>query len=247
MFFEEKRIIQFDEIDSTNNYAKNNARNLPDGTIILAKKQTAGRGRLGRTFISPDSKGLYMSMLIKNRDYDLNLVTVIAAVSVYRGILKICKIKTKIKWVNDIQFEGKKLCGILTEGVFDTETGKINRLVIGIGLNIEKWHEIPEDLRNIITTIEDISGKKISSEKLCLEIVKNIEKLLKKTNSERGKQKILKEYKKNLNVFNKEIVLVSGNVKISGKIKDITETGALIIVDGENNEHIVNSGEIIFQ
>ncbi len=242
-----KRVILFDEIDSTNNYAKNNADNLQNGTIILAKKQTMGKGRLGRTFVSPENKGLYMSMLIKSHNCDLNLITVLAAVSVYRSVLKVCKIKTKIKWVNDIHYNGKKLCGILTEGVFDSKANKIDRLVIGIGLNIEKWSELPVELENIITTLEDITGKKTPYNKLCAEIVKNIEKLLKKTKTERGKKKILREYKKNLNVFNKDIVLVSGNVKINGKIKDITDTGALIIIDNENKEHIANSGEIIFQ
>lgn len=242
-----KNIIILDSIDSTNNYLKEKADVLPDGTLVIAKKQTGGKGRFGRKFESPEGTGLYMSVLIKSGKYNLNFITILAAVAVHRAIFEVCKIKTQIKWVNDIHYNGKKLCGILTEATIEGETGNINNIILGIGINTGKWNELPENLEKIITTLEDISCKKISQNKLCVEVLKNIEMLLNDISCENGIHNLLNEYKENLNVFNKNITVVFGKNRVNGYIKDITETGALMVIDNENKEHIINSGEIIFE
>lgn len=242
-----KNIIILDSIDSTNNYLKEKADVLPDGTLVIAKKQTGGKGRFGRKFESPEGTGLYMSVLIKSGKYNLNFITILSAVAVHRAIFEVCKIKTQIKWVNDIHYNGKKLCGILTEATIEGETGNINNIILGIGINTGKWNELPEYLEKIITTLEDISCKKISQNKLCAEVLKNIEMLLNDISCENGIHNLLNEYKENLNVFNKNITVVFGKNRVNGYIKDITETGALMVIDNENKEHIINSGEIIFE
>lgn len=242
-----KNIIVFNSIDSTNNYLKEKADELPDGTIVISKKQTKGKGRLGRRFESPEGVGLYMSLLIKSHEYNLNFITILAAVAVQRAILSVCSIDTDIKWVNDIHYKGKKLCGILTEATIEGEIGRINNIILGIGINTGKWPKIPQELENIITTLEDICSDKVSQNKLCCEVIYNIESLLKEISSEEGVRKLLQEYKEKLNVFNKLIKVNYGNNSVKGYIKDITETGALIVIDDENKEYIINSGEIIFQ
>ena len=242
-----KNIIILDSVDSTNNYLKEKAETLPDGTLVIAKKQTGGKGRFGRKFESPDGTGLYMSVLIKYGKYNLNFITILAAVAVHRAIFEVCNIKTDIKWVNDIHYKGKKLCGILTEATIEGETGNINNIILGIGINTGKWDKLPENLEKIITTLEDISCKKISQNKLCAEVLKNIEMLLNDISCENGIYNLLNEYKENLNIFNKNITVIFGKNKINGYIKNITETGALIVIDNQNEEHIINSGEIIFE
>ena len=108
--------------------------------VVLAEKQTAGRGRLGRTFYSPAKNGIYFSMIYipEHSVIQPAKMTATAAVAVCNAIKKVFNLETKIKWVNDIFFNGKKICGILTEGITNFETGKIEAAIIGIGINISQ-------------------------------------------------------------------------------------------------------------
>ena len=128
----------YDTIDSTNLKARQLAMDgAPHGTVVLAKQQTSGRGRLGRSFFSP-REGIYLSIVIKP-DFDVSksvLVTSAAAVAVANAIEKVCGLESKIKWVNDVYIDGKKVCGILTEAGADIESGQLEWLVVGIGLNL---------------------------------------------------------------------------------------------------------------
>ena len=169
------KIQVFPEIDSTNSYAKRllseagSLRNergeltesgkLLNNSIYVAEKQTAGRGRLGRIFYSPKKNGVYLSMIyapaggIKNPA----LITAFAAVAVKRAIKRLFNLDVQIKWINDIFFSGKKLCGILAEGITNFETGTIEAAVIGIGVNVfsDFGDEIPEEQRKIVTSIQE--------------------------------------------------------------------------------------------
>ncbi len=150
----------FKTIDSTNSYAKRllsecgNLRN-PDGTltqagkkyhksIFLAESQTAGRGRLGRTFVSPEKTGIYLSLIYAPEGgiTEPAKLTAFSAVALVRVIKRLYKIDAKIKWVNDIFIGGKKICGILTEGSANFETGLIEAAVVGIGVNISDNPEV---------------------------------------------------------------------------------------------------------
>ena len=127
-----------------------------DGAIVVARQQTAGRGRLGRSFFSP-TEGIYLSVIISPR-FDITkhtLVTVATAVAVAEAVDSVCgqDEETKIKWVNDIYLHEKKICGILTEGVTDFESGRIEHLVVGIGLNTTT-DGFPEDLKKTAGAVE---------------------------------------------------------------------------------------------
>ena len=122
-----------DETTSTNDYVKAHSENMPEGYTVIARRQTAGKGRMGRRFVSPES-GIYMSILLFPKDDPLNITTM-AAAAVAKAIEHVCAIQTGIKWVNDIFIDGKKVCGILTEGIFGTD-GKIKKAVLGIGINL---------------------------------------------------------------------------------------------------------------
>src|SRR3712207_2453944 len=122
--------------------------------FVVSNKQTSGRGRLGRTFFSPASTGVYMTIAMKPTfDFDKALyVTMSTAVAVCKAIEEVSGVRAKIKWVNDIFVGGKKVCGILTEAQTNFETGKINGLVIGIGINCFS-NNMPEDIQNIAGSI----------------------------------------------------------------------------------------------
>ncbi|WP_126992501.1 biotin--[acetyl-CoA-carboxylase] ligase [Thermosipho globiformans] len=159
---EKSKLICFDKINSTNTYVKENYKNLDSGTIVLAKVQTQGRGRLGRVWISQEG-GLWFSILFKKNLKYPNFYTKLSAITLL-SILKNLKISAKIKWPNDIFFKGKKLSGILTEIISKNE--KVQAIVVGIGLNVN--NETPPEG----TSISKVTGKKFEIN-LILEIFIN--------------------------------------------------------------------------
>lgn len=126
-------------VDSTNTLAKAEAeRGVGEGLLILADSQTAGRGRIGKSFYSPDGTGLYMSLLLRPSlaAKDALRITACAAVSTAEAIEEVTGVCASIKWVNDLFFNNKKVCGILTEGSFNLESGGLDYAVLGIGINV---------------------------------------------------------------------------------------------------------------
>ena len=180
--FADCNIEVFKEIDSTNTYAKRvltecgNLRNV-DGTltsagkkyhqsIIAAESQTAGRGRLGRTFVSPAKTGIYISVIYAPVGGITNpaKITAFSAVAVCRAIKELYGIECQIKWINDIYAGGKKICGILTEGFTNFETGTIESAIIGIGINMRDNPALfPTEVAKVAGSIE--GAEKVSSEK----------------------------------------------------------------------------------
>ncbi len=141
----------YDSVDSTNNVAK---RRLAEGNtgslLVVADSQTGGRGRLGHTFYSPEHSGLYLtySTELAQPIYQPERITLASAVSVVQTLQPLLREPLKLKWVNDIFYCGKKVCGILSEGVTDLETGLIQHVTIGIGINIRPM-EFPAELSDI--------------------------------------------------------------------------------------------------
>lgn len=149
-------IIEFDEIDSTNLYIKNNYKNLPNLTVATANLQTAGRGRLGKSFHSPKGTGAYFSILLKEgiSQEKSKYLTVMAAVAVAKEIEHQTNKQVRIKWVNDIYINGKKVCGILTEGAFNAQNTAFDYAVVGIGINLKTPENgFPEEISSIADSI----------------------------------------------------------------------------------------------
>ena len=129
----------YDTLESSNRTAKLLALDgAPHGTLVLTAHQSAGRGRLGRVFESPSGKGVYLSVLLRPAvpAASAQTATIGAAVAVCRAVQELCGLELGIKWVNDLYYQGKKVCGILTEAGTDLESGRLEWLVVGIGLNL---------------------------------------------------------------------------------------------------------------
>ena len=129
----------YDTLESSNRTAKLLALDgAPHGTLVLTAHQSAGRGRLGRKFESPAGKGVYCSILLRPElpAASAQTATIRAAVAVCRAVQSLCGLELAIKWVNDLYYQGKKVCGILTEAGTDLESGRLEWLVVGIGLNL---------------------------------------------------------------------------------------------------------------
>ena len=150
-------ILAFQSINSTNKYAKQLVEeNAQNGTLIISNEQTLGKGRFSRTFFSPANKGIYMSLIynLSINASNSSLVTVVAALSVCKAIEKLYNIKPTIKWTNDIYLGEKKVCGILTQATLEAETGFINSVIIGIGVNVQNEEDdFDEEIKNLATSL----------------------------------------------------------------------------------------------
>lgn len=230
------KCIFFEQTDSTNTQAKillsQNKANL-NGTILVANSQTAGRGRLGRSFFSPQDTGIYLSVIFSTiqdlYENDATLITPKAAVAVCHTIEKFSSNKCQIKWVNDIFIQKKKVCGILTEGNINTSKKIIDYAIIGIGINIQpSKKEIPQELINIVGNAELFE---LDKNNFIATLLSNLFEVLKKEND----KSVMDEYRNRSLVLNKIVTVISSTEKFEAKILNITEKGHLIIQRTQNN------------
>ena len=139
-----REIVCLETVDSTNNEVKRRAAGgAPDGLAVLAEGQTGGRGRRGRSFLSPAGKGLYLSVLLRPRCAlgQVPALTAWTAAAVCGAVEDLCGLRPGIKWPNDVILEGRKLCGILTELELEADTGELGYVVVGLGLNVSQTEE----------------------------------------------------------------------------------------------------------
>ncbi len=243
----------FDTINSTSTYLKEN--DCKNGEVVVALHQSAGRGRKGRSFLSNSNRGVYFSFILNtNIDFEkLSLVTIWVAVAVVRSFKSVYNIEVDIKWVNDIFYNNKKLGGILTETILLSKEQKVDKLIIGIGLNTGK---VADEISDIAISIEEILNKsentnnenKISQNlrnNLISEILNNFEEIyLSCTDTSRSENpKIINEYKKQLFFLNKEVTVI-GQETFKAKAIDLNEKGELIIKNKQDELITLNSGEI---
>jgi BirA family biotin operon repressor/biotin-[acetyl-CoA-carboxylase] ligase len=154
------KIVRINETTSTNDIAKQLAIDgAPDFTAVIAERQTEGRGQQGRPFVSSPG-GLYISVIIRREipAEKLQFITPLAGVAVMKTVKKISGITPQIKWINDLQIGGKKICGILTESRFKPNEKTLDFAVIGIGININN-EDFPPELKNIVTSLRAETGK----------------------------------------------------------------------------------------
>lgn len=221
--------IFFKSIPSTNTYAKENINSLTLPALIIANGQTAGRGRQGKSFFSPSDTGLYMTLVFE-APKNCNLLTPAAAVKVC-NVLKKYGADPKIKWVNDIFVDRRKICGILTECF---AYGGKNYIALGIGINLTTA-EFPEDLQ-----IAGNAGIECNKQELASEISENILEYLNKPDDEY----IINEYRKLLFIIGEQITFFKNNIQFSAKVIDINEQCNLIVERNDGLTDILSSGEI---
>ena len=242
----EDHIHTYKVLASTNEEAnKKSLGGAPGGTVILSEEQTGGRGRLGRQFFSPAKTGLYMSLTIRP-DFDTSkslLVTTAASVAVCRAIKTVCGVETQIKWVNDIFYEGRKICGILTEAISNFESGRINAIIIGIGVNCNTAPEdMPEDIREIAGSLPGV----ISRNRLAAEIINELFDIL--NHLTEGPYPIyMDEYRRRSLVLRKDVKVYSNIAEdefLNAKAIDISDDGGLIVIYEDGRKDTLTTGEI---
>ncbi len=235
-----KAIVYKHQTDSTNNLAKQNSDKL-HGTVFLADVQTAGRGRSGRTWISDNSDGLWMSILLKPESLPekLSSLTLVAGLAVVNAMKKFINADIGIKWPNDIVLNKKKICGILSEIFVDENTVKYVICGIGVNLNTEKF---PDEISNIACSVKSECGIDIVKNDLLSEILNEFEPLYYEY-IQNGLKNIIDDYKKNCITVGKEVLLTGTNYNCNAYALDLTDEGELIVlIDGEKK--IISSGEV---
>ncbi len=235
-----KKIIVLNMVDSTNLYLRSLCNlHAAEGTAVFASCQTDGRGRRGRVWQSPDSDGIYMSFLLTpDMTYEkVPIMSLYAAVAVKKAVEEVCNISCDIKWPNDLQVGGKKLCGILCE-----VTGEINNdfyCIVGIGINANhKKRSFEKDIRDTATSVLLETGHTVDRCKLAAAVLNNFYKLYKKGGFS------IDEYRKDCITLNNEITVLRGDNAISAYALDVTSTGGLLIKTDDGKISEVKSGEV---
>jgi len=234
----------YKSIPSTNTEAKMKIlQGAIHGSVIISDEQTNGRGRFGRDFYSPPQSGIYMSIVLKPHLNMKNsmLITTAAAVAVCLSIDNFSDKKSQIKWVNDIYLDNKKICGILTEAVTDFESGNVESVIIGIGLNVTTSEtSFPDDLKTIAGSIQNSYEGFISRNKLAADIINKILYMC-ETLEDRS---FLKIYKERSMTIGQNILYKRNDKWIEAYAEDIDDYGGLIVTLNNGQKISLNSGEI---
>lgn len=244
------RIECFKEIDSTNTYAKRILTEDPSikTAIIVSESQTAGRGRLGRTFYSPMNTGIYLTVIYspKGGVSQPARLTASSAVAVCRAVKKIYGVECAIKWINDIFAHGKKVCGILTEGFTNFETGLIESAIIGIGINIKDNPDcFPDDVKKIAGGINSDDEKSVLEGSRCslaAEVAAQVLQIMKEDVA-----KVMAEYKALSFLIGTELSVypVAGGPDFyKAKAVDIDENAGLVVELADGTRKTLSSGEV---
>ena len=236
-----KRVYYFDSIDSTQNFAMKIASNdKENGTVIISKKQTVGRGRMKRKWKSPTG-GIWMSIIIHPK-FDVSyttLVPIATSLALCMAIEKILKIKPELKWPNDVTLKGKKVAGVLV----DTSiiSNEIENMVLGIGINFKiKPHELASTIKKTpnFYGVATLVKKNERALPLVHQFLYELENVFQLINSRRIK-KIKSEWTKRSSTIGRNVSIITGEGNINGKAVKIDSDGALIISKGKKAEKIL--------
>lgn len=230
----------YDSLPSTNDTAKACTATLPHGAVIIADTQVCGRGRRGRTFFSPQGNGIYMSVALHTpfTAEDVGLLTSLTAVAVAEAIELLCDVAVQIKWVNDLLIGGKKVCGILTEGQYDSERGHYTNTVIGIGINVS-GNTFPPPLDSIATSLQTACGTYLHRAPLIAAILQRLEWHL--THMESGT--FLQQNRRRSAVLGKTVTVITAADEYPAMAVDIDNKGQLV-VKTDTETITLSSGEV---
>lgn len=241
-----RKLVLLKQVDSTNSYAKKLAEQPDsDGTVVVAETQTQGKGRMYRHFYSPLREGVYFSVVLHPDIHldELNLLTLTAALSVVEAVEALTGTRPQIKWPNDVVWNGKKLCGILTESSVENETGRVQYTVSGIGINVNN-RGFPDELKQTACSLRQIGGRAFSRRQVIAAVLGRLERFLADDWFLRHREEMLDEYRRDVALIGKEIDLIYPRGKVHGKVLGIDAKGGLLVRTETRGDTVIYSGEV---
>lgn len=241
-----RKLIVMPQVESTNTLVKQQYAAEPNGFTLIAETQTAGRGRLGRSFISPAGEGLYMSVLLRARIplAQLHFITLAAAVAVCRAIHDTAGFLPTIKWVNDVWMHDKKLCGILTEASIEGESGLIDYVVLGIGINLRLSRQtLPPTLQDIACSLADFSQQVPRRAVLASSVLNHVESLCSLI-EEGNIAPLIAAYRHGLGMLGRRVQVITPRETYDAIAQDIDENGHLLVRLADGTCQTLQAGEI---
>lgn len=239
-----KEVLYFDTIDSTNTKARELAeKGYPSGTLVVADKQESGKGRRGRSWVSPSGTGIFMTLMIKPdiNPNNASMLTLVAALAVAKAITSVTGEEALIKWPNDIVINGKKVCGILTE--MNAQFDYINHIVVGIGINVHN-ESFPEEISQMASSLMiEAGGKRFHRAQIIAETMSYFEQYYDTFLETQDLSALVREYDELLVNRNKSVRVLDPKEPFDGKAMGITPKGELI-VDTWESRKLVSSGEV---
>ena len=238
-----KRVYYFDDIDSTQNFASSIAQNLlENGTIIVSKKQSSGKGRLGRKWISPEG-GLWFSVILHPK-FDVSLATLFplaASLALADAIKKTLKKKPELKWPNDVTLNHKKVAGMLVD--LSLKSNDIESLILGVGINFKidpiKLEKTIKNTRNFYGVDSLVKrNEEVKPIKLMQSFLFELEKICEELN-QGNIRKTIKEWTKISSTIGKKATVSTSSGKISGKAIRIDDDGALVISKAKETHRVL--------
>jgi len=237
-------IVRFDSIDSTNLEAVRQARaGAQEGLCVVAREQTAGRGRLDRSWQSPPDAGLYFSVVLRPtlEMAAWPLITLMAALGVSDALLKACSLHADIKWPNDLCVNERKLCGILAETV-ETETG--SAAIVGIGINL-KADSLPATVSDLATSVESATGVRPDGARVLEELLKAISERYELLQSPQGREHTIREWCANSSYAIGRLVRVAlEHDTFEGTTRGLESDGALRVETASGKMRLVRAGDV---
>ena len=241
-------IVFLDEVDSTNTYLKQRAESgAQHGTVCIANAQTGGRGRRGRSFESQKGQGLFFSILLRPEEgtlpENLSAITAFAAVAVCDALTKVVDITPKIKWVNDILVDDKKLVGILSELSLSAESGQVDYIVIGVGINVHQQAEnFSPEVRETATSLDILTGEYINRATLAANLIAAFDHMYQ--TQKRDPTALTARYRLLSCTIGRDIDVITGDTKKAAYAFDIDENCGLLVRYDDGGEDTLHYGEI---
>ena len=239
-------ILIFDEVVSTNTLAKELAlQGAPAGTVLIADRQSGGRGRLGRSFLSPGGAGVYLSVLIRPdcAPGELMHLTCAAAVAMCEAVETAFGFRPGIKWTNDLVVGTKKLGGILTELSLNPKNGLVDYAVLGIGINCrQEAGDFDESIRDMACSVRTVTGADADRSLLAAEMIRSLHRMSETLLT--GREEMMARYRTDCLTLGREISILRGGDVFHGTALDIDPEGALTVRLDTGEVQTVTSGEV---
>ena len=234
----------YSQVDSTNTQAKLLAKQgAAEGTVLIAGNQTAGRGRMGRSFQSPDGQGVYLSVILRPNcpPAELMHLTCAAGAAMVQAVEAVSGIRPQVKWINDLVIGKRKLGGILTE--MSVSNGIVDFAVVGIGINcLQGEYDFPPEIADMATSLSLAAGNTVSPQQLAAAMVEAL--YLMNATLFTEKSRWMTQYKENCITLGKEIQVIRPDSVRGGIALDIDDDGGLLVEYPNGSTQVVASGEV---